>query len=159
MKKTAYFASRRHKGWPELQELEHYFLAPPGKQWFGNYVGGNDTAGFRAEGADGTENLAEGHGRIFIDLSLWGNPDLGVLLIYWKRGGGLNERHSSVGDLNRLREIFIAQHGTQLPVGLFIPFEDAWEAVKEFIETDGQLPRSIDWIANKDLPPNTFPPP
>jgi hypothetical protein len=30
-------------------------------------------------------------------------------------------------------------------------------AVKEFIETDGGLPSSIEWIANNDLPPNTFP--
>jgi hypothetical protein len=33
------------------------------------------------------------------------------------------------------------------------------EAVKEFIETDGALPKSIEWIANRDLPPNTFPEP
>jgi hypothetical protein len=28
--------------------------------------------------------------------------------------------------------------------------------VKEFMETDGELPKSIAWIANKDLPANTF---
>ena len=50
-------------------------------------------------------------------------------------------------------------HDTVLPVGLFIPFKKAWIAVKEFIETDGKLPRSIEWIANRDLPPNTFPDP
>jgi hypothetical protein len=33
------------------------------------------------------------------------------------------------------------------------------QAVKEFIETDGELSKSIEWIANKDLPPNTFPEP
>jgi hypothetical protein len=43
-----------------------------------------------------------------------------------------------------------------LPVGLFIPFKRAWLAVKEFIETDGELPKSIEWIANKDLPAGTF---
>ena len=31
--------------------------------------------------------------------------------------------------------------------------------VKEFMETDGQLPKSIEWVANSDLPPNTFPNP
>jgi hypothetical protein len=160
MKKSASFASEWYDDrWPGLQDLEGYFLAPPGKQWFGRQPRTNDSATFWIEGADGTEHLAEGEGRIFIDLSLWGNPDLGVLIIYWKRGGGLNETFSSVGDLSRLDEIFRANHGTKLPVGLFIPFEEAWHAVKEFIETDGQLPRSIEWIANKDLPPNTFPPP
>jgi hypothetical protein len=27
------------------------------------------------------------------------------------------------------------------------------------METDGQLPKSIEWVANRDLPPNTFPDP
>jgi hypothetical protein len=61
--------------------------------------------------------------------------------------------------LTRLREWVRSLHDTPLPVGLFIPFEQAWKAVKEFIETDGQLPKSIEWIANRDLPPNTFPDP
>jgi hypothetical protein len=39
------------------------------------------------------------------------------------------------------------------------PFKSAWLAVKEFIETDGQLPKSIEWIANKELPVGTFPDP
>jgi hypothetical protein len=50
-------------------------------------------------------------------------------------------------------------HNTVLPIGLFIPFEKAWTAVKEFVETDGNLPGSIEWIANRDLRPNTFPDP
>jgi hypothetical protein len=37
------------------------------------------------------------------------------------------------------------------PIGLFIPFDRAWLAVKEFIETDGALPKSIDWIASADM--------
>jgi len=90
---------------------------------------------------------------------MWGNPELGVLLIYSKWGGGLKETYSSIGDLTRLREWVRSTHDTPLPVGLFIPFEEAWKAVKEFIETDGKLPKSIAWIANRDLPPNTFPDP
>jgi hypothetical protein len=66
---------------------------------------------------------------------------------------------SSKGDLRRLRELVRSTHDTPLPVGLFIPFEQAWKAVKEFIETDGTLPQSIDWIANRDPPPSTFPDP
>jgi hypothetical protein len=46
-----------------------------------------------------------------------------------------------------------------LSVGLFIPFPVAWKAVKEFMETDGELPRSIEWIATGDLPAQTFPEP
>jgi hypothetical protein len=33
------------------------------------------------------------------------------------------------------------------------------EAVKEFIETDGELPKSIEWIADPDIPPGAFPDP
>lgn len=157
MRKSAYFDSRPRKGWPTPQELQQYFLAPPGKQWFD--TGGNDTAGLDVEGVDGTAHLEEGKGRIDIHLDMWGNPDLGVLLIYRKHGGGYDETYTSVGDLSRLGEIVESLHRTQLPVGLFIPFEQAWLAVKDFIETDGELPRSIKWIANKDLPPGTFPPP
>jgi hypothetical protein len=49
--------------------------------------------------------------------------------------------------------------GDQLPVGLFISFETAWKAVKEFVERDGALPQSIEWIADRDLPANAFMPP
>ena len=157
MRKDMYFASRRSEGWANPKELERFFLAPPGQQWF--FETENDSGGLKAEGADGTEHLEANKGRIDIDLAMWGNPDLGVLLIYSKWGGGLKQTYSSKGDLSRLRELVRSTHDTPLPVGLFIPFEEAWKAVKEFIETDGKLPRSIEWIANRDLPPNTFPDP
>ena len=90
---------------------------------------------------------------------MWGHPKLGILLMYEKYGGGQRATFSSKGDLRRLGELVRSLHDTPLPVGLFIPFEEAWKAVKEFIETDGALPQSIEWIANRDLPPNTFPDP
>jgi hypothetical protein len=74
-------------------------------------------------------------------------------------GGGYKDTFTSKSDLKRLRELVRSTHDTPLPVGLFIPFEQAWKAVKEFIETEGKLPTSIEWIANRDLPPNTFPDP
>ena len=61
--------------------------------------------------------------------------------------------------MTRLHEFVRTLHDDPMPVGLYIPFAEAWKAVKEFIETDGELPKSIEWIANKDLPPNTFPDP
>jgi hypothetical protein len=60
-------------------------------------------------------------------------------------------------DLSRLGEFVESLHETQLSVGLFIPFPAAWKAVKEFMETDGELPTSIEWIATRDFPPGTFP--
>ena len=49
--------------------------------------------------------------------------------------------------------------GDLRPTGLFIPFPAASKALKEFMETDGQLPKSIEWVSNHDLPANTFPDP
>jgi hypothetical protein len=90
---------------------------------------------------------------------MWGHPALGVLIVYEKYGGGYREAFTSKGDMSRLREIVRTMQGDPMPVGLFIPFAEAWKAVKEFIETDGELPRSIEWVANKDLPAGTFPDP
>jgi Immunity protein Imm1 len=157
MRKTTYFASRPSEGWPNPSELERYFLTPPGERWF--FETGNDGAVFEAQGVEGTERLGPNEGRIDIRLNLWGHPRYGVLLIYEKRGGGYRDVFSSKGDLTRLSELVRSTHDTPLPVGLFIPFEMAWQAVKEFIETDGALPKSIAWIANRDLPANTFPDP
>jgi hypothetical protein len=50
-------------------------------------------------------------------------------------------------------------HGDLRPIGLYIPYEKAWLAVKEFIETDGNLPNSIEWVPGRELPPGTFPDP
>jgi hypothetical protein len=155
MEKYSYFASERLFRWPEPAEIEHYFLNPPGQRWF--FETTNDSGGFRAKGADGTAHMPAGKGRINVNLSMWGHPDLGVLLIYSKHGGGFDLDFTSKGDMTKLREWVRSFHGTPLPVGLFIPYEEAWKAVKEFLETDGQLPKSIAWVANKELPPNTFP--
>ncbi len=157
MRKDIYFDRRFGPGWPPPEELKPYFLAPKGQEWF--YTGGNDTAGLTLEGVDGTEHLPEGKGRIDIRLSMWGNPDLGVLLIYEKVGGGHRVGCCSKGDMARIREWVRSLHDTPLPVGLFVPFREAWKAVEEFMETEGQLPKSIEWVKGSDLPPGTFPDP
>ncbi|MGC2778515.1 MAG: Imm1 family immunity protein [Bradyrhizobium sp.] len=157
MKKSAYFASRPSAGWPHPKDLERYFLAPPGQRWF--FETENESGSLTAEGVDGTEHLEANKGRIDINLMMWGNLRHGVLLMYEKWGGSVRETYTSKGDLSRLRELVRGLHDTPLPVGLFVPFDIAWKAVKEFIETDGELPKSIAWIANRDLPPGTFPDP
>lgn len=157
MRKRVYFDRFWGSYWPDPRELERYFIARPGEEWF--YTDGNDGARLSAEGLYDTAHLEVGKGRVDVELMMWGNPNLGVLLIYSKWGGGHRETFSSRGDLGRLREWVRSLHDTPLPVGLFIPFASAWKAVKEFIETEGELPKSIEWIANRDLPPNTFPDP
>jgi len=158
MEKSASFDTHWGAGWPSPEWLKQFFLAPKGQEW--SYLDGNDSWGLWAEGAAGTEHFGPTDDRrTNIHLSMWGYPDFGVLLIYEKVGGGYSELYSSRGDLSRLKEHVRSLHDTLLPVGLFIPFEKAWLAVKEFIETDGKLPKSIDWIENDTLPPGTFPPP
>lgn len=157
MRKFTSFDTYWGEGWPETNWLARYFLAPPGLQW--HFINRTADGSLMAEGADGTEGLEIHKGRVDINLNIWGLPNLGVLLYYSKWGGGNKLHFSSKGDLSRLTEIVRSFYGTPLPVGLFIPFESAWKAVKEFIETEGALPKCIEWIANRDLPPNTFPDP
>ena len=119
MRKSTYLGSRRGNGWPDPRELEPYFLGASGQRLA--LETGSDNVGLAAEGADGTEDLHPDEGRIDVDLDMWRHPELGVLLIYSKWGGGLKQMYSSKGDLSRLREWVRSKHGTPLPVGLFIP--------------------------------------
>lgn len=159
MKRSVYFDVFDRRGWPSPDELQHYFLAPPGQRWtFGD--GEGRSWGLTAKGVDGTEHLPANKGRIDIHLTMVGHPDHGVLLQHRKWGGGCKDTYYSKGDLTRLEDlVWIGQEGDLMPIGLFIPFDRAWLAVKEFIETDGALPKSIDWIASADIPDEVFPDP
>jgi|GEM_PF-1736401 len=158
MRKRTNFGRYEHKGWPDPEALKPYFFGPPGKEWFN--TGGSDSAGLTVEGLHGTANEDHLAGkRVDVDLYLDGTPGLGVLLFYHKHGGSYREGFSSKGDMGRLREWVRNLHGDLRPVGLYIPFPRAFDAVKEFIETDGQLPKCIEWVADEELPPGTYPDP
>jgi len=153
-----YFDRFDSNGWPALGELEPFFLAPKGQEW--SFQGRNDSWGIDIDGLYGTEDRAE-IDRVGVHLYMIGNRDLGVYLIYDKWDGRIRKKYSYApkGDFSRLGEFVESLHGTPLSVGLFVPFPKAWKAVKEFIETDGELPTSIEWIDTRDLPPETFPVP
>jgi hypothetical protein len=157
MKKRIYFDVFDGRGWPTPRDLEPYFLGSSGQR--SSFESDNDCWGLSAEGVDGTEHLPEGQGRIDIRLTMVGNPDRGVLLQYRKMGGRHGDTYYSRGDLSRLREWVVTKDGDLRPIGLFVPFERAWAAVKEFIERDGALPKSISWIAGRDVPDYAFPDP
>jgi hypothetical protein len=61
------------------------------------------------------------------------------MLQYSKWDGRVRRRitYNSKGDFNRLREFVRNTEGFLVSKGLFIPFETAWKAVKQFIEADG----------------------
>jgi hypothetical protein len=154
MKKSTNFDVLWGPGWPTPQELEPYFLGAPGRP--SSFEVGSGGMGLSAEGVDGTDHLEEGKGRIDIHLTMVGSPFHGVLFHYWKSGAGRVEVYYSRGDLRRLREWVGTNDGDLNSVGLFIPLEMAWQAVKDFIERDGALPQSIAWIADNDVPAYAF---
>jgi hypothetical protein len=157
MNRNAYFHSYQGNFWPSLVQLQPFF-SNAGESWISR--GGNDSWSIKLQGLEGTEDRPYGSGRKDINLNMWGRPGLGVLIIYHKTGPvGFRDAYTSKGDMSRLGELVRSTHDDPLPVGLFIPFERAWFAVKEFMVTEGQLPTSIEWIRNADLPPNTFPDP
>ena len=143
--------------WPEPKMLEPYFLGEKGRRWV--FEKDTDQAALVAEGAEGTEHLGRNEGRVDIDFFLVGHPSIGVQLTHRriKRGSGRNESFSSISNTAYLDRYYRDRYGSLIAIGLFIPFEDAWRAVKEFLETDGALPKSIEWIAGRDLPPDAFP--
>jgi hypothetical protein len=144
--------------WPPVGLLEPFFLAPRGKEW--SYLGGNDSWGMTVEGLAGTAGLPE-IDQVTVTLYMIGNRDLGVYLQYDKWDGRIRHKYSygPKGDLSRIGEFVKSLHGDELSVALFIPFAQAWKAVKEFMETDGGRTSSIEWIDAHDLPPETFPVP
>lgn len=157
MNKRTYFDTYDSLGWPDEKWLAPYFLTAAGKKKF--FASGNDSWGLKAAGVDGTADLPPWKGRIDLDLTIQGHPDIGILLFYHRFGGGQGLRFYSKGDLSRLHQWIMTAHGDRMPIGLFIPFEAAWKAIKEFMDRDGALPSSIEWVAGSDLPAGTFPPP
>jgi Immunity protein Imm1 len=156
MRQRVYFDAFRGSQWPSPSQLQHYFLSPAGRRRA--FDTSNDSWGLSVEGVDGTEHLPDEE-RIDIHLTILGNLDHGVLLHYRKWGGASKETYWSKADLGRLREWVETRHGDLMPVGLYIPFERAWAAVKEFMERDGALPKSIEWADDADVPEDAFPDP
>lgn len=156
MKKMTSFRDYRGPGWPDQKWLAPYFLTAAGRQRaFGI---DNDSWGVTARGVDGTEGLPF-ETRIDIHLHIIGKLDLGVLLFYDRVSAVDGEAYYSKGNLSMLRQWVPTRHGSRMPIGLFIPFEQALRAVIEFIRTDGALPKCIEWVAAADLPEGSFPEP
>src|SRR5262245_21509689 len=139
MRKRTYFLTRHDDGWPEPEWLERYFLTAAGRaEAFSK--DDNDSWGLSAHGLDGTEHLKPFKDRVDLGLTIQGHPTLGILLWYHVSGGGRFTSLFSKGDMTRIREWVRNAHSDLMPVGLFIPFEPAFAAVKEFIKRDGALP-------------------
>lgn len=152
MRKEASFHEFHGEGWPEASYLRPFFESPSGQEWF--YKWGNDSAALWLFGDDEERGLGSHPDDVVFDMT--GNPEHGVTLAY-RKGGGVS--YLSKGDLSRLLEHVDSLHGTPMSIGLFVPFRTAWLAVQEFMETNGQLPKSIEWVKDYELPEGTFPDP
>jgi hypothetical protein len=160
VRKNCYLQDYVGPFWPRPDQLEKYF-AQNGELWSpGGKERGNDHWALRAEGLNGTQALSRNESAN-LELGMVGSPDHGVLLQYVKWDGRIQRRdcYLSKGDLSRLGRFMYSLHGDPYSLALFIPFEQAFNAVRQFIETDGELPTSIEWVAARDLPPETFPDP
>jgi Immunity protein Imm1 len=157
MKKESYFHDFVGPGWPASDDLKKYFLKGGERLWASH---GNDNWRLSVEGLYGTDALPRRES-VNVNLDMIGSPDHGVRLHYAKWDGRVQRKDTYVskGDLNRLGRFMYSLHGDPYSLGLFIPFEAAFKAVKEFIERDGELPTSIAWVAVRDLPSETFPVP
>jgi hypothetical protein len=158
MKKSIYLADFDENKWPDLRELESYFLTRAGGERTFQEIG-NECWTLKVDGAEGTERLEKYKGRVIITLNVTGSLRHGLLLHYQKCGGGYKDTYYSKGDLSRLLRWTETKHGDVMPIGLFIPFEEAWKAIKEFMKRDGALPHSIAWISDSEIPEEAFPDP
>jgi hypothetical protein len=158
VRKNCYFHDYHGPFWPSPDQLKKHFLALGGHLWVS--PGGNDNWGLGAEGLYGTAALPHRES-VNVELRMTGSPDHGVMLDFARWDGRIQrwDSYFSKGDLSRLGRFMYSLHDDPYSLGLFIPFEEAFKAVKEFIESDGELPTSIEWVSGKDLPPETFPAP
>ena len=150
MRKSCSFHDFDASSWPSPDDLKKYFSAG-GRLWPSH---GNDSWALRGERLYGTMILPRSDA-VTVELRMTGSPYHGVTLDFARWHGRIRRLHRcfSEGDLGRLWQFMVSLQGDPYSLGLFIPFEQAFEAVKEFIESDGELPTSIRWISGDDFPP------
>lgn len=150
MKMVVFFGDLWNTEWPSIDWLEPHFRAARGAV----------SPIQERRGGGRFEIEEEEHGvdsRIKATLLLYADPKYGLLLDYRRSSGEKRESFVSKGDLQRRLEWVKTQQGTPLSIGLFVPIERGWSALKQFIESKGALPTAIEWVAAADLPPDTFP--
>jgi Immunity protein Imm1 len=157
VKKEAAFDNHWGKGWPEIRIVEQNLSDP--EKLAQLFAQGRDGGCFSIEWTYDKNNSAPQSELVGATLYMHMNPDHGIKLQYSKWDGRTGEKktYHSKGDLTRLKEFVRSFHRTPLSIGLFVPFEVGRKAVKEFLESDGELPRSIDWMSDDDLPSDVFP--
>ena len=157
VKREAAFGDHWGNGWPDISAVEQGLSDP--EKLAKLFAKGRDGGCFSIEWIyDNGDSIPE-FGLVGAILYIHLHPDHGIKLQYsgWDRRTGIRETYHSKGDLARLKQFVRSFHRTPLSIGLFVPFEIGRKAVKEFLQTDGKLPQSVDWISDGDLPSEVFP--
>lgn len=155
--KGASFDDHWGDGWPDPEHVEKCLRDPGMRATM--FTKGRDGGSFSVDGLYDTEGLPPRGGLVSAALYMYMNPESGVTLQYFKWDGRVqkSETFHSRGNLSLLNQFVRSLHGTPLSLGLFIPFEGGAVTVKQFLDSDGELPTVIDWVRGSDLPPETFP--
>ena len=157
VKKEAAFDDYWGNGWPETRVVEQGLSDP--EKLARLFAKGRDGGCFSIEWIYEKSNSAPQSELVGATLYMHINPDHGIKLQYSKWDGRVGKKvtYHSKGDLTRLKQFVHSSHRTPLSVGLFVSFERGRKAVKEFLETDGELPRSIEWLSDDGLSSEVFP--
>jgi hypothetical protein len=157
IKKEAAFDDHWGDGWPDISAVEQGLSDP--EKLARLFARGRDGGCFSIEWIYNKTNSAPQSELVGATLYMHMNPDHGIKLQYSKWDGRVGEKktYHSKGDLAQLKQFVRSFHRTPLSIGLFVPFEMGRKAVKEFLETEGALPRSIDWVSDDELPSGVFP--
>jgi hypothetical protein len=152
MKRSFIFASFGETQWTDAGKIEPFFL--DSKQREAMFIRRQDDGLFSIDGMEGTDNLSREADRVNARLYLNMLPEHGVTISYhhWDGRSRKKTYFYSKGNLDLINEYVRSFQGSPLQLGLFIPYEAAWRTVKEFMEGDGGLPASIDWVS-AGLPP------
>ena len=148
--KVAKFCSFFENHWPSVPEIRPFFERYDRKEW----SRGGEGQSLVLYGAEGTENLEPFKDRIDIHLAVYDDPECGALLMYDKTGGKYSEHYYSLGDSVRFYETVKSREGSPLSKGLFVPLEQAWLAVEDFLLNEGQRSGRIHWIQADELSPD-----
>jgi hypothetical protein len=159
VKKEASFDDHWGNGWPDIKAVRDCLSDPERLAQF--FAKGRDGGCFSIEWIYSPSSSPPQFDLVGATLYMHMNPDLGIKLQYsrWDGRTGEKKTYHSKGSLTRLKEFVPSFHGTPLSIGLFVSFDKGSKAVSEFLQKEGELPSSIDWVSDDDLPSEIFPRP
>ena len=144
--------------WPAADQLEQSFLDPARRNWA--FWDGGGGGYISVSGLDGTENEPDGPNRSNARIAIRAHRKHGATLDHhwWDGKRRVSTSHLSLGSTSDMTKLPHLDNRQPFAVGLFIPFELAWLALKDFMVDPIHPSKSVPWINAKDLPPSAIPP-